>query len=284
MHAHQACTSATPKEHCPRHLAFEPCFAIFALAVAGWSCEAHRLPTATPTSTSTDTAAVPWRSAPRPAQSAGSLRELPVAGFQSALLFVPGGTARRPLLVAAHGAGGDPQWDCDYWRRLTSDRAFVLCLRGTPLGGHYAGYFYRDHLALGRELAAAERAARTAEPRILAGSGVYAGFSQGASMGAPIAYQHAGALPYVLLIEGFTPWNIPLARRFLGAGGQRVLWVCGSQACGAVAKTSAHWLEVAGGQARFEMVEGAGHTPAGPVMTRVEAALPWLLGADPHWQ
>jgi hypothetical protein len=259
---------------------FERCLAIFALAVASWSCEAHQA--AGPTATGT--AAAPPLSAPSVEQRAGSLRELPVADFQPALLFTPAGAAPRPLLVAAHGAGGDPQWDCEYWRRLTGDRAFVLCLRGTPLGGRYSGYFYRDHLALGRELHAAERAARAAEPRILARSGVYAGFSQGASMGAPILHEHAGAFPYAVLIEGFSPWNIPLARRFLSGGGQRVLLVCGSKQCGSVAKTSAHWLEVAGGQARFEMVEGAGHTAAGPIMKRVEAALPWLLAGDPNWQ
>jgi predicted esterase len=255
------------------------CFAI-ALAVANWCCEAHGpvRPTAT------GTAAAPAFFAPAAAQQPGSLRELPVADFQPALLFTPAGAAPRPLLVAAHGAGGDPTWDCEYWRRLTADRVFVLCLRGTPLGGLASGYFYRDHLALGRELAAAERAARALEPRILATSGVYAGFSQGASMGVPILHEHARAFPYVVLIEGFTPWNIPLARRFLRSGGQRALFICGSKQCGSVAKTSAHWLEVAGGQARLEMVEGAGHTPLGPVMKRAQGALPWLLAGDPNWQ
>jgi len=255
------------------------CFAI-ALAVANCCCEAHRPhgPTATGSGVTS-----PFF-APAAAQQAGSLRELPVADFQPALLFTPAGAARRPLLVAAHGAGGDPKWDCEYWRRLTFDRVFVLCLRGTPLGGRSSGYFYRNHLALGRELAAAERAARALEPRILATSGVYAGFSQGASMGVPILHEQARAFPYVVLIEGFTSWNVPLARRFLRDGGQRVLLLCGSKQCGAVAKTSAHWLEVAGGQVRFEMVEGAGHTPVGPIMKRVESALPWLLADDPNWQ
>ena len=253
--------------------------AAFALVVASGSCEAHQA--ARPAAV---TPAARPASAANAEQQAGALRELPVAGFEPALLFAPAGAAPRPLLVAAHGAGGDPRWDCDYWRRLTGDRAFVLCLRGTPLGGRYAGYFYRDHHALGRELFAAERAARAAEPRILAGSGVYAGFSQGASMGTPILHEHAAAFPYAVLIEGFSPWNIPLGRRFLSAGGRRVLLVCGSKQCGSVAKTSAHWLDVAGGQARFEMVEGAGHTPVGPVMKRVEAALPWLLAGDANWQ
>jgi len=259
---------------------FRRCFAILALAVASGSCFARQ----GASRTTADAASAPPASAASSPQQAGVLHELPVPGFEPALLFTPAGAAPRPLLVAAHGAGGDPQWDCDYWRRLTRDRAFVLCLRGTALGGHSPGYFYRDHHALGRELSAAAGAARAREPRILAGSGVYAGFSQGASMGAQILPEHAATFPYAVLIEGFTAWNVPLARRFLGAGGRRALLVCGSRQCSRVAEPSAHWLEVAGGQARFEMIEGAGHTPAGLVMRRVEAALAWLLAGDVNWQ
>src|SRR3954470_22004911 len=103
------------------------------------------------------------------------LRQLAVPGFEPALLFSPAGSAPRPLVLAAHGAGGGPEWECEYWRRLTRAQAFILCLTGTPFGGSYSGYFYRDHLALNRELTAAEKAARAAEPRILTGSGIYAG-------------------------------------------------------------------------------------------------------------
>jgi hypothetical protein len=258
------------------------CFALFGAMWLGTSCSAHEEPRparAVPASVSASAAAP----APLASATPSALRELEVPGFERALLFTPAGAASRPLLVAAHGAGGDPLWDCEYWRRLTGGRVFVLCLRGTPLGGRYAGYFYRDHHALGRELAAAEGAARAAEPRILAGSGVYAGFSQGASMAVPILHERAAAFPYAILIEGFTAWNIPLARRFVNAGGMRVLLACGSKQCAGVAKSSAHWLEVAGGQARFEMADGAGHTPAGPVMQHVEAALPWLVAGDANW-
>jgi len=229
----------------------------------------------------------PTNAAKPPASGAArgpALRALQVPGFQPALFFIPAGLEPRPLVVAAHGAGGSADWECDYWRRLTRERAFVLCLQGTPLGGSYSGYYYRDHRALNREFVAAERAARSAEPRIIEGSGVYAGFSQGASMGAPLLAEHAAAFPYAVLIEGFSTWNVPGGRRFSRAGGRRVLLACGSKECAAVGKTSEHWLTVAGVSAKLEYAAGAGHTPAGAVMDRVASALPWLLDGDAHWQ
>lgn len=212
-----------------------------------------------------------------------TLRPLAVPGFEPALLFTPAGTSQRPLVMAAHGAGGGPDWECEYWRRLTRGRAFILCISGTPIGGSYSGFFFRDHRALHRELLAAERAARDAEPRILAGSGIYAGFSQGATMGTAILAQRAAAFPYAVLIEGFMPWNVPGARRFVREGGRRVLFACGSKECEAVAKTSVRWFQTAHVEARLEYAPGQGHTPAGRVMAQVESALPWLLQDDPHW-
>jgi len=214
----------------------------------------------------------------------GVVRPLEVPGFQPALLFTPTGDSPRPLVIAAHGAGGGPEWECEYWRRLTRGRAFILSLTGTPLGKNYAGYFFRDHHALNRELIAAEQAARAHAPRILAGSGIYTGFSQGATMGTPILAQHANAFPYGVFIEGFMSWNVPGVRQFIRAGGQRVLIACGSKECATAGKTSIRWFEAAGAEARLEYAPGAGHTPGGPVMEKIEAALPWLLGEDPNWR
>jgi predicted esterase len=209
---------------------------------------------------------------------------LDVPGFQPALLFTPAGDAPRPLVVAAHGAGGGPEWECEYWRRLTRARAFILCLSGTPLGRNSPGYFFRDHHALNRELTAAELALRAREPRVLAESGIYAGFSQGATMGTPIIASHAEAFPYGVFIEGFMSWNVPGVRQFVRAGGRRVLLACGSKECAAAGKTSLRWFQSAGAEARLEYAAGAGHTPAGPVMDKVDSALPWLLGDDPNWR
>src|SRR4051794_32874648 len=51
----------------------------------------------------------------RTAAGVGQLRQLEVPGFGQSVLFVPAGTDARPLLVAAHGAGGTPEWECEYW-------------------------------------------------------------------------------------------------------------------------------------------------------------------------
>lgn len=212
----------------------------------------------------------------------GGLRALEVPGFGSALFYAPGGSEILPLIVAAHGAGGAPDWECDYWRRLSSERAFILCLRGTPLGS-YSGFFYRDHLSLEREFLSAERAARAAEPRIALGHGLYAGFSQGATMGSAMIGKHGRRFPYLVLIEGFDPWNVPRARAFARASGQRVLIACGSKECAKVGAASVRWLETGGVSARLAFAPGAGHTPAGEVMEQVEGALEWLLAGDSLW-
>ncbi len=219
-----------------------------------------------------------------PEIQAASMRSLDVPGFESAVLYTPTGSGPRPLLVAAHGAGGSPEWECEYWRRLTNGFAFLLCLRGTALGGSYGGYFFRDHRALEKELVAAERVARSNEPRIALGSAVYAGFSQGASMASAMIAQHAGEFPFLVLIEGFELWNVPRARTFARAGGRRILFACGSKECAKVAEASVRWLGVAGVEAKLEYASGTGHSPLGEVMTRIASSLPWLLGGNECWR
>jgi predicted esterase len=202
-------------------------------------------------------------------------RALPVPGFLPAVLFVPAGEGERPLVVAAHGAGGSPEWECDYWSRMLGEQSFVLCLRGASLGKG-GGYYYPNEHALEAELVAAERAARAAEPRI-GGQGTYVGFSQGSSMGSAIIAKHGAKFSRLALVEGFERWNVPRARTFAKAGGKRILFACGTKECNAAAKESARWIERGGVEVRVEYAPGAGHTPLGGVEERVRAALPWLL-------
>jgi len=206
------------------------------------------------------------------------VRELPVEGFLPALLFSPAGSEQARLIVATHGAGGAPEGECDYWRQLSAGSAFLLCLRGKSMGG--GSYYYPNHHELDGELRAAERAARAAEARILPGGGVYAGFSQGASMGSAIVARHAATLPYVVLIEGFELWNIPRARSFARAGGRRILFVCGTRQCDSIARESARFIGQVGLDVRVEYAAGAGHTAGGEVMERVAGSLAWLLLDD----
>jgi predicted esterase len=206
---------------------------------------------------------------------------LDVPGFLPAVLVVPAGSEPRPLVVAAHGAGGAPEQDCEYWHRLIGDRAFVLCPRGTAMGA--GSYYFKQHYALGAEVGASVSAARRQFPRILPTSGVYAGFSQGASMGALMISSHAQQFPYVVLIEGFTQWNSALGRAFAKHGGQALLFVCGTRECATKAQASTQALQRAGLRARNEHAAGAGHTASGTVMELVEQRLPWLLASDPAW-
>lgn len=206
---------------------------------------------------------------------------LEVPGFLPAVLRAPAGTEARPLLVAAHGAGGSPEWECEYWSRLLAERYFIVCLRGSSMG-KAGGFYYKTEHALEAELIAAERAVRAFEPRITPGPGVYAGFSQGSSFGSAILSRHGAEFSRLALLEGFQRWNIPRARAFARAGGKRVLFACGTKECNAAAIESARWLKQCGVDTKVEHAPGAGHTPLDAVMVRVKAQLPWLLGdAEP---
>jgi len=214
-----------------------------------------------------------------PASAAGpraTTITLEVPGFLPALVVVPSGSERRPLLVAAHGAGGAPEWECEYWSRLLPERWFVLCLRGTSLGKG-GGYYFKHEYALEAELLAAERALRSREPRVADRPGVYAGFSQGASFGSAVLFRHGAEFSRLLLLEGFQRWNIPRARAFAKAGGKRVLFACGTKECNAAASESARWLQRSGVEVRVRYAQGAGHTPVGAVLEQVQSELGWLV-------
>jgi predicted esterase len=149
------------------------------------------------------------------------------------------------------------------------------------MGG--GSFYFKHHHALAAEVQAAVTAARQQFPRILPTSGVYAGFSQGASMGALILPSQAKQLPYAVLIEGFTQWNIALGRAFTSNGGQAVLLVCGTGDCASKANASSAALQRVPLRARSEYATGSGHTASGAVMDLVIQNLPWLLANDPAW-
>ncbi len=203
------------------------------------------------------------------------------------MVFVPVGHAARPLLVATHGAGGTAEDECAYWAKLTAELVFLLCLRGTPFNqAEPTSFFYRDHLELGRELESALPALRAAVgPRLAPKAGVYAGFSQGATMGVGMIAAHGAELPYLVLVEGgYDYWSVARARRYAANGGKRVLLACGTKSCAQKSEKVAGWLRQGGLEARVEYAPGVGHTPSGGVMERVAAALPWVFEGDLAWQ
>lgn len=207
---------------------------------------------------------------------------LHVPGFQPALVSLPASThPGAPVIVVAHGAGGTPDWHCELWRELTQAGSYLLCLAGTRMIANPArpsGYYFKDHHALEAEAWAALDALEQQFPDADTETPSYAGYSQGATMGALMLAGHGDRFQRVALIEGgFDQWNLAIAAQFAAAGARRVLFVCGRSSCERGALRSAAWLEQSGVATRVEHAVGAGHTPADEVAERLARSLPWLL-------
>ena len=215
---------------------------------------------------------------------------LEVPGHLPAVVFVPGdasAAAPRPLVVATHGAGGTPERHCAFWQRAVGGRAFVLCPRGRRLGmGDEPAFFYPDHHALAREVAAAVDAlAARFGAAVDARAAVYAGFSQGATMGALALGELGDRFARAALVEGgFAEWSVATARAFQAAGGRRVLFGCGRPKCSEPARTSIRSLERGGVEARLVRDERTGHLLGGGLARAVREALPWLVEGDERWR
>jgi len=226
------------------------------------------------------------------ARSSGraELISLEVSGFKPAIVALPNGSDRaRPVLIAAHGAGDTPEWQCEIWNQIVRRRGYILCPRGRPMtlgveiGG--AGWYFSDHHALGREvLAALSALEQRFGAAVDATAVVYTGYSQGASMGALFSVKHASRFPRLVLIEGgVAEWDVPTARAYKRGGGVRVLFACGQGGCAARARKNVRWLERAGLQARAEYAPGGGHTYDGAVGELVASAFEWLIADDARW-
>ena len=220
-----------------------------------------------------------------------TLLDLAVPGHASAVVSVPPEVgSRRPVLVATHGAGGTPEAHCSFWQALVGGTAFVLCPRGVTMDVYAPpserGYFYPAHPALGREVRAALDALAARFPdRVDREGAVYAGYSQGATMGALVfAGEPAPFIAAVLIEGGVEEWTLRRARAFKERGGQRVLFACGRQSCADAARRAAGVLEQAGVPSRIVDATGAGHTYGGRVREGVRAALPFVFGGDPRWR
>jgi predicted esterase len=223
---------------------------------------------------------------PPPARTP-SLSELEVPGFAPALVSDPGGRrAREPLLVAVHGAGDGPEWECPLWRDLLGQRGIILCPRGRALGGRYGGHYHPDHHALAALLEASLEALEQAfGERVDLERAVYAAYSQGATMGALALVEQGASFPRLVLVEGGSgQWNVPRGLAFRKSGGERVLFACGTAGCSRAAERSATWLRKAELDVQVVNAPGAGHTYGGAVAEAVAGALDWLLAGDPRWE
>jgi predicted esterase len=217
-----------------------------------------------------------------------SILRLPVEGHGDALLVIPDGEQPRPLLIAAGGAGDRPDWQCRAWQAIVAGRAFVLCVRGLPLNPGAAEsqqqYYFKNHFDLEREILAALRSAEAVlGARLDATEVLYAGFSQGATMGALVVMRHPKRFPRAVLIEGGVyDWSDSAAQSYRRAGGQRVLFACGQPSCLVRARRSSDALEHAGISARAVFGAG-GHTYEAGVGAELRAQFDWLVEGAPRW-
>lgn len=209
---------------------------------------------------------------------------LVVPGFGDAVVVTPMDLGSgKPLLVAAHGAGDAPDWQCRHWAELTRGRFVILCPRGLSLGKDSGGYYFPDHFALEREvLAAVDTLKEALGARLLDEGGVYTGYSQGATMGALMIVNHGRRFPHLLLVEGGSgDWTLSRARRFHATGGKSVAIVCGTGPCARRAKASAAVMQRVGLRARAVHAVGAGHVYDGEIGEQSRAVFErWLFGAD----
>lgn len=250
---------------------------------------------ATPLSPAPGASEPPVTPEPAPAELATSepsvahFEALPVTGHLDAVVALPAANGRQPVLVATHGAGGAPEHHCAAWRHQLGERGIVVCPRGAMVNrlvGPDAGFYYPDHFALEKEvLATLESFEAAYSARILPESYVYAGYSQGATMGALMLPAHAGRFKRVLLVEGgFDEWALSSARHFAHSGGERVAFVCGVAACNRGAEKSAQVLARAELLTLSRHAPGAGHTYLGAVADRIQEAFRWLVDGYPGWQ
>lgn len=226
---------------------------------------------------------------------AESLEELALEGFLPAVVAPPvGATTPQPVWVAAHGAGGKASVHCAQWRRMLPEgRGFVVCPRGFPThpkaGVDAPGFYYVGHPRLAEEVTAALTALAARWPAwVDLEAPVFAGYSQGASMGALALPGHSGRFARVLLWEGGNgehhEWNLRVARQLEREGTQRVLFACGRLVCREHADTSARYMRREGLEAEVIYVSGAGHTRGGELRAAVQSRLEWLLEGDHRWQ
>ncbi len=237
------------------------------------------------------------KSPPEPAATATTHSEAPlteppsslaVDGFEPSVIRLPADGKAAPLFVVAHGAGGQASWHCHHYEAMLGPSAALLCLTGKRMVTRdpTRGYYYPDHIWLSDELMAAYASMSRSHANVMLGSSrVYIGYSQGASMGVLAVAAHGDLWPRLALVEGgYDAWSASLARTFHDHGGQRVLFVCGTEHCRKQARQAVMILERTGVMSRLLTAPNAGHRPDGPVAARVNEGLVWLLQDEPRYE
>lgn len=216
---------------------------------------------------------------------------LSVVGFSDAVVSLPvGATEPMPVVIAAHGNYDTPEWQCEVWRDIVQNEAFVLCPRGTARGDSPSSkdirYHYLSQQRLAQEIDAGMEQLRASYGAYVDdGSLLFTGFSQGAIMGASLMVREPERYSRAVLIEGGDrTWTHANAKKYAEHGGQRVLFACGQGDCNSKAKGAARQLQQRGVDTRVVYSKRQGHTYGGGVADEIAAAFDWLVQGDPRWK
>lgn len=218
----------------------------------------------------------------QPLFGAVPLTTLSVEGFRDAVVSLPLGTSEPvPLYVALHGNFDRPEWQCNVWRDLVGNEAFVLCPRGIPrndVAQKLDRWTYAAFAMTEAEVLAAVAAVERAYPdRVDATRAALIGFSLGAAHVARLLERHGAEFSRGVLIEGGgRGFSASMARRFAAAGGDAVLFVCAQPVCTSRAQGAKRLLEQNGARARVAYAGNVGHAYDGLVARAVEQNLAWL--------
>jgi pimeloyl-ACP methyl ester carboxylesterase len=217
------------------------------------------------------------------------LIELPLEGFGTTSVTVPlGATGPRPILIALHGAGDRPEWQCGTWRGISDNRGFVVCPRGIPHPGFPPSaprYTWSDVATTESELKAALKALKVRfGEHVAPGSVVLTGFSLGASHASRLLRQEPGFFSRVVLVEGGArDFSATLGTVFAKNGGKKLLFVCTQPGCKPAAQTAVRLVERGGAEAELLDAGNLGHVLDGRAAALIKPRFQALVASDPRW-
>jgi len=215
------------------------------------------------------------RSAPKaqslpPLKGHGTLH-LQVPESPDALVVPPTGSTRPGPVLMVLSEPGLPTTDCESWRAVVGPAGFVLCADPNLVR---AG----DAASATRALKGALRALKARWPQHVApGAVVLAGLGQGARLATALSAQEPSFFSRLVLDgHGLSDWTSSYATIFQRRGGERVLIVCGDEACTSSAQRTKLWMQGAALEAKV-VTYPAGWTES------LSSAWAWLVDGDPRW-
>lgn len=214
------------------------------------------------------------------------LEELEVDGVSVGYVTAPiGSTEARPVVVAVHGIYDHPGHTCAAWRAIVDGYAFVVC----PAGSRHSKYefVWPSSEAIETAVSASLTAARARYgDRMTRGPAIYAAFSQGANMAAPVLGARNGRFARAVLVEGgYVAFaDARLANAFVSAGGTRALYMCSQPGCVGSFAGSKAALVRAGAEVKVATPGPYGHSLNPPLRASINAALPWLVDGLLGWE